>query len=513
MLLVNGYRRENDVPDEQDEQDEQGETGQKRLGSGGAPISGRRFSEGDLGDGYYDEVASRRQNFVSRIVNHWVDRLSGAVSDRSFTEQEAEYASGRTKQDYLCNTIGATVWGVVFPLLTIVVTQLVGAQQAGVFSLAFVTGTLLMIIGNYGVRTFQVSDTAEEHSFADYQLQRVITCIVMLAVGYGYCTIRGYTADMFTVSMGVYVYRMSDALADVYEGRLQQADKMYLAGISQAFRSVVVLGVFSAVLFVSRSLPAAGIAMGISAVAALLVVTVPLAYMETPKSRRVELSSVGAIFRLCAPLFVALFMYSLIDNMPKFLMEGTLAYENQLYFNVLYFPAQGILMVGQMVYKPLLLRLSNAWDDPSQKKTFNGILAAVFGAILLTTAVTLFVMGWIGIPIMNFFYGLDFEQFRTLMYLMIVAGGVTACIDFLYQVITVQRRQNSVMKLYLITFVFSVALTLVLIHTLGLEGAVIAYLSEMVFLLVLIIVQLVNIRVNLRRRHRPEAEGVGQMWE
>ena len=39
----------------------------------------------------------------------------------------------------------------------------------------------------------------------------------------------------------------------------------------------------------------------------------------------------------CFPLFVALFMYNLIDNMPKF--DGrALTYDNQLYFNALYFP-------------------------------------------------------------------------------------------------------------------------------------------------------------------------------
>ena len=53
----------------------------------------------------------------------------------------------------------------VFPFLTIVVTQLSGAEQAGMFSMAFIIGTLLMIVGNYGVRTYQVSDIGESTSF------------------------------------------------------------------------------------------------------------------------------------------------------------------------------------------------------------------------------------------------------------------------------------------------------------------------------------------------------------
>ena len=64
------------------------------------------------------------------------------------------------------------MWGLAFPLLTIVSTQLVGAEEAGKFSIAFVTGTLIMIACNYGVRNFQVSDIDETTSFASYQLNR-----------------------------------------------------------------------------------------------------------------------------------------------------------------------------------------------------------------------------------------------------------------------------------------------------------------------------------------------------
>ena len=454
----------------------------------------------------------RRQGTIAKLVNHWIDRLVGAASQGTFSEQEEQYSSHRTKRDYVFNSIGIAVWGFAFPLLTIVVTQCVGVEEAGIFSLAFVTGSLLMILANYGVRTYQVSDLDEEHSFADYQIHRILTCILMVVVGYIYCSIRGYASEMVTVSMGVYVYRMFDALADVYEGRLQQADKMYLAGISQALRSAAVLIIFSIALFITRSLSFACIVMAVVAGIGFLVLTLPLALMETPKSRSWETKNVINLFKECSPLFIALFLYSLIDNMPKFLMEGTLSYDNQLYFNVLYFPAQGILLTAGLIYKPLLLRLAAAWDDPDEHRTFNIIMAAIFGAIVVITVVELVVMGWVGIPIMNTLYGMDFEQFRTLMYLMIIAGGVTAAIDFIYQVITVQRRQGTVMKLYLLTFVFSVIATLVLVNAVGLMGAVISYLAEMCFLFVLILLQFANIRIHRNKKPAAQEEGVGQYW-
>lgn len=456
-------------------------------------------------------VKIRRQGAIARLVNHWTDRLVGAASQGTFAEQEEQYASGQATRDFVFNGIGTGTWGFVFPLLTIVATQCAGTDQAGLFALAFVTGTLLMYIGNYGVRTYQVSDIDEMHSFADYQINRIITCALMMLVGYLYCLLRGYVGEMLAVSMGVYLYRMVDALADVYEGRLQQVDKMYLAGISQALRSIFVFVAFSVVLFVTRSLDFSCIVMAVVALASFLFITLPLAYMETPKSRHWEAKSVMGLFRMCFPLFVALFLYCLVDNMPKFMMEGVLSYDNQLYFNVLYFPAQGILLTAQLVYKPLLLRIAAAWENPDDKRSFRIIMIAVFCVIVVVTIASFAIMAWVGIPLMSWLYGVDFEQFRVLMYLMVVAGGVTAAIDFLYQLITVQRRQRGVAKLYLLTFAFSFVANLALINIIGLTGAVIAYLAQMTFLFVLVTLEFAGIDIR-RRKRQAASEGVGQHW-
>ncbi len=449
-----------------------------------------------------------KPNFITRMVNQWFNRLMGAVSDGSLSGQEEEYEAHRTTRDYVWNTVGVGIWGMVFPLLTIIVTQLVGVEQAGMFSLAFVTATLLMIVANYGVRTYQVSDVGETHSFSDYQINRWITCILMMVAGVVYCMIRGYQNDMLFISMGVYLYRMVDGLADVYEGRLQQVDKLYLAGFSQAFRSLVAFVVFSVCLLITRNLGVASIAMAIAAAATFVVLTFPLTLFETPKSRKWKIGSIGMLFKQCFPLFIALFLYALIDNMPKFVMEGVLPYDSQLYFNALYFPAQGILLTVGFVYKPLLVRMANVWADPEKRKRFDLIIVAILAMIIVLTLGVAFVMNWFGIAVMSFMYGVDFEQFRGLCFIMLAAGGVTAAIDFLYQTITVLRRQRSVTKLYLITFGFSLFIPILLVNFTGLPGAVIGYLIVMCILLVLLVWEYGRIRMELMRQDKAAAAAV-----
>lgn len=444
-----------------------------------------------------------REPFVARLINQWWTRLLQAIYHGSLSEQEAEYASHSTGRDYVWNTVGTALWGMTFPVFTVVATQLAGTEQAGMFSMAFVTGTLLMIAANYGVRNYQVSDIDETHSFGSYQLARWITGILAFGMGLLYCTLRGYESDMFTICMGVYVYKLIDGVADVYEGRLQQADKLYLAGISQAVRSVVVVVAFSLMLLITRNLALASIAMAVIAVASFALLTLPLALLETEKSGRWHVDEVTDLLTHCFPLFAALFLFNLIESIPKFVMEGALSYDNQLYFNALYFPAQGILLAIGFVYKPQLLRLASIWSNPRKRRRFDVIIAAVMAVILGLTAVVSLFMEWIGLPLMSFMYGVDFGQFGLLAHLMIIAGGITAAIDFLYAIVAVLRRQQAVMKLYMLSFVVSIVLSLVLVNLLGLAGAVVSYLGTMGLLLVLLVLEYARMRRAITKERNP----------
>lgn len=219
-------------------------------------------------------------------------------------------------------------------------------------------------------------------------------------------------------------------------------DKLYLAGISQAFRSAAALIGFSLALLITRNVGVSSIVMAVIAALTFVVFTFPLAQLETPKSRSANAKRVIGLLKQCFPLFVALFMYNLIDNMPKFVMEGALSYDNQLYYNALYFPAHAILLTSGFIYKPMLLKMANAWADPAKRKKFDLIIVVMFVIIVAITVVMAGAMGWFGLAIMSFLYGIDFEQYRGLCFVMLAAGGVTAGIEFLYQVITVLRRQR-----------------------------------------------------------------------
>ena len=160
-----------------------------------------------------------------------------------------------------------------------------------------------------------------------------------------------------------------------------------------------------------------------------------------------------------------------------------------------------VSVVGLLLVK-LLVKIANVWADESKRKKFDLFIVAMMAIIVAITVVAVLLMAWIGIPIMSFLYGLDFEQFRELSYIMLAAGGVTAAIDFLYQIITVLRRQRVVMGLYLIVFALSVLILMLLINMVGLKGAVIGYLVVMAILAVLLVREYISQRLKFARASR-----------
>lgn len=442
---------------------------------------------------------SRRFHFLRDIINSWWERLFSTVFGGNWDTQAQLYDSGRRGSDYLLNTLGSVCWGALFPILTIVSTQVIGPEEAGKFNMAFTTATLLLYLGNYGVKTFQVSDIDEMHSFASYRIQRLLTCLLMLLCGFGFCALHGYSQEMVLISAGAYGFRAVDALADVYEGRLQQADKLYLAGISQAVRSAFAVLCFTVLLVLTRSLVHASIALAIAGILTLFLLTIPLTRLETDTPRPARMIEIHELFTECFPAFLALFLFALIEAIPKYAMEGVLPYESQVVFSAIYFPAQAILMVVGFVYRPQLVRLANIWADTNKRARFDLIVVAMLVVSVLITLAGLAFAKWLAVPLNSLLYATDFEAYRTAQYLMIIAGGMTGIIDFLYQVITVLRQQALATRIYLVVTALITVASIVLVRLVGFMGAVWSYFGAMAILLGALLVLYLLVRTGKKQ--------------
>lgn len=433
------------------------------------------------------------------IMKSWKNRLMEGVQHQDFANQVALYGSHRTVKDYLCNALGQACMGLMFPLLTILVSQICGCDSAGQFSMAFVVASLFQFIALFGVRTFQVSDVSEQDSFAAYQLQRMLTCIIMAAMSWIYLTLRHDSELMSSLLISLMTFKLIDSLADVYEGRLQQCDKLYLAGISQAIRCGGACFVFMLVLILFHDVQTATRALALFAGVSFVIITYPLAKFETPKSRAWEPIELSELFYECFPAFLGQFLFALIDTSPKFIMEAILDYQQQLYFNALYFPAMAIVLVAALVYKPQLMKLSMLWTQSDNTKRFDTQTFIIATSIIGITVLMAFIMWNWGATLNGILYGVSFKHLQLEQLGMVIAGGLSACIDFFFQLLTIIRKQANAFTSYLISFGFVIICSLICITTLRFSGAVGSYVGAMILLCMLLCLQYVHARKTIQQ--------------
>lgn len=433
------------------------------------------------------------------IMKSWKNRLMEGMRHQDFANQVALYGSHRTVKDYLCNALGQACMGLMFPLLTILVSQICGCDSAGQFSMAFVVASVFQFIALFGVRTFQVSDVSEQDSFAAYQLQRILTCIIMAVISWVYLTLRHDSELMSSLLISLMTFKLVDSLADVYEGRLQQCDKLYLAGISQAIRCGGACFVFMLVLILFRDVQTATRALALFAGVSFVIITYPLAKFETPKSRGWEAIELSELFYECFPAFLGQFLFALIDTSPKFIMEAILDYQQQLYFNALYFPAMAIVLVAALVYKPQLMKLSMLWTQSDNTKRFDTQTFIIATSIIGITVLMAFIMWNWGATLNGILYGVSFKHLQLEQLGMVIAGGLSACIDFFFQLLTIIRKQANAFTSYLISFGFVIICSLICITTLHFSGAVGSYVGAMILLCMLLCLQYVHARKTIQQ--------------
>ncbi len=179
------------------------------------------------------------------------------------------------RSSYIWNSINAMMSAAQCPVILMVMTRTNGIYDAGIFSIAFAVASLMLHVGQYGLRRFQSSDINEKYTFGEYHGVRIITGIAMLLASGAYCVygliFRDYSASKFTVIFLVCGLKCIQGYADVYHGRLQQVGRLDIATKASSARYIIEMAVYIGVLIFTHDLLISTIVcLAVSAVTFLL---------------------------------------------------------------------------------------------------------------------------------------------------------------------------------------------------------------------------------------------------
>lgn len=387
-------------------------------------------------------------------------------------------SKNQNKSAYLWNTSAAMLNAFQTVFILMLISRIDPVIDAGVFTIAFAIGNLMMAIGKYGIRQFQVSDVDEKYSFREYLTSRVATTVVMILVSFiyvGYNHLTGlYNIEKCTVVILICLAKAVDAFEDVFHGMLQQYLRLDVAGKVLTIRLFTYIIVYLAVYLITQNLViTSAVALVISVFQFVVLNYIALKEFKIKKKTLIY-KKVGNLFVECFPLFIAAYLVMYIGNAPKYAIDKVMSSEAQACFTYIFMPVFVISLLSQFVYQPVISKLAMLWHE-SKLQEFNKLIFRQVGLILGLSAAAVVGGYLLGIPVLSLIYGVNLEEYKTALVILLLGGGALAFVNFLQMIITVARKQNLLNIGYILAFLAFVLLGKMVVQESGIIGISVFY--------------------------------------
>ncbi|RGC73780.1 lipopolysaccharide biosynthesis protein [Lachnospiraceae bacterium AM23-2LB] len=386
------------------------------------------------------------------------------------------------RDSFLWNMIGSMLVAFQSVIMLMILTRVLGLVDAGIFTIAFANANLFLNIGKYGMRNFQVSDVKRQFSFADYKTSRIITVLAMLLVSVGYTLYTAYentySIEKTQIIIWMCLFKIVDAIEDVYHGYYQQENRLDIASKCLALRMLSTILVFSlGLIFFKNQLIALIISTILTAFLFLIFTKWTIGEFHSP-SVKYNKKNVRLLLKLCFPLFAGAFLSFYIGNAPKYAIDATLSDDLQACYGFIAMPVFVIGLLNSFIFNPMLYKLTRLWNSGKVKKfVIQTILQS--GIVFLITIICIGGAYLLGIPVLSWLYNTDLSPYKTELLILLLGGGFLGLSGLLSAFITIIRCQKWIMWGYLFIAILAFIFSNPIVKMYRMLGAAILYTALM----------------------------------
>ena len=404
----------------------------------------------------------------------------------------------------LYNMIASVLNSFQSVILLMVLTRAVGTEESGIFTIAFSYSNMFLMIGKYGMRHYQVSDGHQEYSFRQYRLSRWISSLAMLLTAAIYiCTVAAmndYSGRKQGIMLWMILFRLPDAIEDIYYGWYQQQGRLDVASKAMSVRMLIEIASYLALAIVTRNqyiaLVGGSIINGLGLCYVLHVTRSAVkdsvyvrSESEVLKCHTSEIETIehtvisdlkasGRLLMDCFPLFLGSFLTIYVTNAPKYAIDAVLSDVEQAYYGYISMPVSMIGLLSGFLFIPMLYDFTRLWDEGKIRPFCRKIasISAVVGGITVACAAAAYLLG---IPVLSVLFHADLQAYRTDLVILLIGGGFSALTAFFNAIVTVMRRQRHLLAGYIVTAILAVLISNCAVQTAGVRGASILFMALM----------------------------------
>ena len=390
------------------------------------------------------------------------------------------------RSTYIWNTVSATVLAMQGPVIQAVVSRSNGATDLGIISIAFSVATLMMYVGQYGLRRFQASDINEKFSFEEYHGMRILTCSMLIVVSLAYCLygreFKGYSFVKFAVIFTVCMLKMITAYSDVFHGNMQQKGRFDVAAKATTIRYTAEIVIFCIMVAVTHDLLLSAVVCVLSSALMMVVLSMNTCsdYCDSMKPVFRE-PAIKGLFVEGFPLFIGMFLNTYVSNAPRYAIDTYLTDDVQAIFSCIFMPVFVVQIGAQFIFNPLITSYAHLWNEKT-KESYEAFLKRIYkmsSIVIGIAAFGLLVAATIGIPVLSAIFKLDLTDYKKELCIIMLGGGPLAFSVYFSTIIIIIRAHKNLIICYGVVSAMALALSKFFVKGYGITGASWMYMMLM----------------------------------
>ncbi len=388
------------------------------------------------------------------------------------------------KKSIVWNAIAGIINAGEAVVILAVVSRVNDLRDAGIMALAFSVANLLMTVGKFGVRNYQVAHDGEDFSFRTFLILRIVTVVLMVLVALGY-VIYHYCGSIYTRDKAIAIFIVclwyaTEAFEDVFAGKYQAMGRLDVGCKIFSFRWICTIATFVVIDLIYRNIVLASVA---ACVVGLLVGVALLKYAYYVSDNMWESKrdkGVKELFNESTALCVSSFLYFYMTNIPKYSIDSFLGDETQAIYGYISMPVFVISLLTSFIYQPQLTQYIVEWRE-RKIKLFAKRIVRQMVIIFLLTVICMIGAYLLGIPVLSALYKENLSMYKIHLLILLLGGGFLAMGGYLSNMLIIMDQQKNNMIGYIIVSVTGYFIINKMVKKFQLLGAVWGYTLTILF--------------------------------
>lgn len=338
----------------------------------------------------------------------------------------------------LWNSIGSFFYLGCQWIITILVVRLSSSySDAGVLSLAMSVSNALWGCASLNLRSFQVADAVQKRfTDGDFFLNRLFSCCAAVALCLIFVLTSSYDSYESGCIVAFLIFKISEAIVDVFHGIDQKAWRLDIAGKSFLMRGIAIIIAFVVGLTFFDNLLISILLMSVSVYLIIFFYDYRVCENVVGIQKEASLKKAVSLVRIGIPLGLYMALLNVIGAMPRISIEKILGEEVLGVFASISVPTTLIMQGASFVFNPLVGLFASSWKS-HDAKGFRKVFVLCVGALAVIAGASVVFAIYLGEMTMVFLFGESIRESCYVLLPVIITAIMTAAIWFLACVYTV----------------------------------------------------------------------------